>query len=40
MIANTIQPDVAIVTDVCHDTNTPWSPPAKEEIWLVAKVLS
>lgn len=23
MIANTIKPDVAIVTDVCHDTNTP-----------------
>ena len=23
MIANTIQPDVAIITDVCHDTNTP-----------------
>ena len=23
MIAETIQPDVAIVTDVCHDTNTP-----------------
>lgn len=23
MIANRIQPDVAIVTDVCHDTNTP-----------------
>lgn len=23
MIANTINPDVAIITDVCHDTNTP-----------------
>ena len=23
MIAERIQPDVAIVTDVCHDTNTP-----------------
>lgn len=23
MIANTIKPDLAIVTDVCHDTNTP-----------------
>lgn len=23
MIANSIKPDVAIVTDVCHDTNTP-----------------
>jgi putative aminopeptidase FrvX len=23
MIAETIRPDVAIVTDVCHDTNTP-----------------
>lgn len=23
MVANTIQPDIAIVTDVCHDTNTP-----------------
>jgi putative aminopeptidase FrvX len=23
MIANKIKPDVAIVTDVCHDTNTP-----------------
>jgi putative aminopeptidase FrvX len=23
MIANTIKPDVAIVTDVCHDSNTP-----------------
>ena len=23
MIADTLQPDIAIVTDVCHDTNTP-----------------
>ena len=23
MIANTIKPDVAIITDVCHDTTTP-----------------
>ncbi len=30
MIANTIQPDVAIVTDVCHDTNTPLVTTRKE----------
>ena len=23
MIVETIRPDVAIITDVCHDTNTP-----------------
>jgi len=30
MIAETIQPDVAIVTDVCHDTNTPMINKIKE----------
>lgn len=32
MMAYQIQPDIAIVTDVCHDTTTPMISPAKE--WL------
>ena len=30
MITNTIKPDVAIVTDVCHDTSTPMIENKKE----------
>jgi putative aminopeptidase FrvX len=29
MIANNIKPDVAIITDVCHDTSTPLATPQK-----------
>jgi endoglucanase len=32
MMAYTIKPDLAIVTDVCHDTTTPMIDPKKE--WL------